>query len=325
MQNIESFLQIDGIILDTLIDKVVLTFIDSTTSFKNAILSMADSNQIEQFDPKEKYFKNGYNIKMHCFRVALKSTPCDRGLSLILYQPTTGFQCFMNSVFKSYRLVPIFSYADLTWDSYHPEKEQIILLKQRYDDHVFHPRQRKDSRIKENDIEDDFDTLYSTSGKVSKKFDEYIRPFEGQHYNKGLLPFYFVRMELKLYRPNIRKLEWSFPILPEVIKNLLLLDYIRFYDFNYERFNKSMLFLKRKNDPSWNKFVSLMKELEKKNYMRINDCCKSFEKLYLMKKIETLRKSGIDYDRFLSPMENENNIFKEALQRKQGYDMPWSS
>ena len=284
---------------------------------KDKILSLSDTEPKESF--LNKYFKKIYILNIKGFKIELLSTFNNSELYLILLQPTTGLQIYLKSIIDQFEIIDlIVSCLELSFDFYHPDEDIVFLIRDRIQKYLYHPYKRKDS-FQYPIEEEEFYSFYSTRGKTGKMIKVYIRPFKGQDSNKGLLPFNMARIELTLFRSIIKNLEIPFPVLPENILSLNLQKYIKFCSFDYEKFNRFILNPKRKKDPR-------RKEIEKQSGLTIKKYCKLIEGQNLLNILEFLKKiEGLQYHGYLIPMENENSILKEALAKKQGYDIPWPS
>ena len=210
-------------------DRIVIFLSDESCSCYKSLFKLAGINP----DNKMKYPKSRYcysnKLLIQGNKLLLQRTKEGKELLLSLLQPTTYIQEFLNPVFKKHHVIPIPSCFELTIDFIPKNKEQAKILQDEMIQHIIQTYQHGYCHIvvgKDGSI-----TFYTgdrrgrTGTRESMFAKIYIRPFDNEKSSKGINDKPFVRLEITLNRPMLRKLKWKYPITLNQILKLDIMTY----------------------------------------------------------------------------------------------------
>ena len=326
MLNNRSLFGINVVLLNPNVDKISLSLFDPSSSCHEDIYKQADKYPDEKdIDKKNPYYDKKSNFMIDGKRVFLKRNTITLDLSLVLCQPTKELQDILNKIFKKHTTIrPCLNGFELAFDHYVNSRDEAVLLQKKMIHQIIQTYQHGIIKPEVNP-KDSSITFYTTEivkGKKRKrrsKFGKvYIRPFEGQKSDKGILPLFFVRLELTFNRSILKdKLRWGFPISQEAIRDLSIYKYIRFCGYNFKKFEKFIV----KSKPN---IISKKLEIETRSGLSIKNYCRKIRK-EPMYEILQFQKTipDLGHHRFIDDLfcADENLLLQEAVYEMQGYDI----
>ena len=297
------------------VDKIGIFASDESCSCYKSLFKLAGIIPKPQKPYNTKRFCFGKNILIQGNKLLLKRTKEGKELYLNLLQPTTYIQEFLNPVFKKHHVNPIPSCCEVTFDFYPKNKEQAKILQDEMIQHIIQTYQRGYCHIVVGD--DGSISFYTvdrrgrTGTRESIFAKIYIRPFNDEKSSKGINNKSFVRLEITLNRPMLRKLKWKYPITPNSILNLDIMKLIKFVDFKLSKFESFINKPERTN-------------LKRKIECYLDDTDRSLKNLHeypVYEIINILKTVGIkNYHRFIEN-KPDNILLQESLKQLKGYDM----
>jgi hypothetical protein len=296
-------------------DRIVIFLSDESCSCYKSLFKLAGINP----DNKMKYPKSRYcysnKLLIQGNKLLLKRTKESKELYLNLLQPTTYIQIILLSLFLKHLVTPILSCFELSFDFYMKNREEAVILLKKMIQHIILTYQHGNCYIKEG--KDGSITFYTQDIRGKKKSRKskfakiYIRPFDNQSSSKGINDNPFVRLEITLNQPILKRLEWEYPITLNSILKLDIMKLIKFVDFNYSKFESFLdkperTNLKRRIEYHLNKTGKSLKNLNEYPVYEIIEILKTVE----------LK----NYNRFIEN-KPENLLLQESLKKLKGYDM----
>ena len=238
-------------------------------------------------------------------------------LSIIIHEPDHTIMEEVDVILQILNTSPSVSKIELAWDFY---TNQAILLKMWFRDHLWLCYNRKGcSTYKDYDD----DPRYKNTDYISNPRDStkgirvYPRPI-------GSSPSEYLRLELQLNRPVIRKMGIKFPLTP----SQLSIDYKKFFRFcciDYDRLVKSYLRHLNADRYQINHRAThpLRRHAGALYQQQLSSDITSIQrnKLTLVEKMASIKKLGLsNHTRFLKPLEELERIISE-LACAQGFSI----
>lgn len=320
MKNISFFSLILKIFV-TKIDVMRLILIDeslpSYSSFYKTIQGLSDS-AVKEY--KVRNHKSKYNLKsvflIQGIRITLLRIYSGKELLIQIEQPTKQLQDILSSLFLKHKVKSSLKYVELAFDFYTETKDQARILLNRMIKTIIQKYNRHESRIEH--CQDGNIIFYTVDldekGTNPPHFIKlYIRPFQSQNSDKGIIPYSFVRMEISFNKRLLRKYKWTFPLKVEQIHDILTYNLVGFCEFNHPKFRKYILNDKQKY---------LQKEIETKSGRTIRSFCNVLRDQDMYVIIQFLKSVGITHYRFLDyeVLEEENLLLGRMLFELYGYE-----
>ena len=317
-----SFFSLILKIFVTKIDVMRLILFDeslpSYSSFYKTIQGLSDSVVKED---KVRNRKSKYNLKsvfkIQGIRITLLRIYSGKQLLIQIEQPTKQLQDILSSLFLKHKVKSSLNYVELAFDFYTETKDQARILLNRMIKTIIQKYNRHESRIEH--CQDGNIIFYTVDldekGTNPPHFIKlYIRPFQSQNSDKGIIPFPFVRMEISFNKRLLSKYKWTFPLKQEQIHDILTYKLIGFCEFNHPKFRKYILKDKQKH---------IQSRIKSQFNRTVNSFCNVLQGYYVYEIIKILKKVGITHYRFLDyeVLEEENLLLGRALFELHGYDV----
>ena len=290
----------------------------SYSSFYKTIQGLSDSVFKEK---KVRNHKSKYNKKsvflIQGIRITLLWIYSGKELLIQIEQPTKQLQDILSALFLKHKIKSFLDYVELAFDFYTENQEQARILLNRMIKTIIQKYNRHESRIEHCQ---DGNIIFYTVDMDEKGTNPphfiklYIRPFQSQNSDKGIIPFPFVRMEISFNKRLLRKFKWIVPLTSNQIRDILTYKLIGFCEFKHNEFRKYILNDKQKY---------LHKDIETKCKMSVKSFCNALQGYYVYEIVRILKSVGITHYRFLDyeALEDENLLLGRALFELHDYDV----